>query len=353
MFLGGNTHLGFFSYYDHIIPREEADKIYIVKGGPGTGKSSFMKRIAREMAGRGHAVEYMHCSSDSDSLDGIVIRDLGVAMLDGTAPHVVDPKYPGAVDEILNFGAFWDEEGIRKHKEEIMEESREIGRLFSRAYRYLSAAYNIYTDSASIYARALDSSKLDSLVYDLERELFDGKERAGRSGRERSLFASAITPAGFVNYLDTILDTGRVYEIRGDMGTGEEKVLERLRDRALASGHDVEGFYCALNPRKLEHLVIPGLDAAITTSNAYHRPGSGFVKTFDMLDLMDRGLLERCRIDLEENRTMFDGLMSNALKSIRQAKENHDRLERYYIPHMNFKGIDALYEEILDRLNGQ
>src|SRR5690554_6153355 len=94
IFLGGNTHLGFFSYYDHILPQEDADIIFVIKGGPGTGKSSCMKKSAREMLSRGHVVEFMHCSSDSDSLDGIVIRDLKAAMLDGTAPHVVDPKHP-------------------------------------------------------------------------------------------------------------------------------------------------------------------------------------------------------------------------------------------------------------------
>lgn len=62
----------------------------------------------------GYNLEYMHCSSDSESLDGIVIPAKKVALLDGTAPHVVDPKNPGAVDEIINLGDFWDEEGIRK-----------------------------------------------------------------------------------------------------------------------------------------------------------------------------------------------------------------------------------------------
>jgi len=342
--------LGFFSYYDHILPQEDADIIFVIKGGPGTGKSSFMKKIAREMLSRGHVVEFMHCSSDSDSLDGIVIRDLKAAMLDGTAPHVVDPKHPGAVDQILNFGVFWNEEGIRKHKKEIMEISREISRLFSRAYRYLHAAHDIYMDSASIHARALDRGKLNSLAAELEKELFDGREHTGKAGRERSLFASAIAPAGYVNYLDSLLNAGTVYAIRGDMGTGEEQVLERLRDKALRSGYDVEGFYCALNPRKLEHLVIPGLDAAITTCNAYHRYEMGAGKSFDMMDLMDRGLVERCRVELEENRTVFDWLMSAAFKSIRRAKENHDSLERYYIPHMDFNALDELYKDILKRL---
>ncbi len=103
MFPGGNTSEGFVSYYDYII-ENDANRIFVVKGGPGTGKSSMMKKVAKEMLERGYDVEYHHCSSDNNSIDGIVIPQLKVAMIDGTAPHVVDPKHPGAVDEIIHLG---------------------------------------------------------------------------------------------------------------------------------------------------------------------------------------------------------------------------------------------------------
>jgi len=34
-------------------------------------------------------VEYHHCSSDGNSLDGVALPDQGIALLDGTAPHRV------------------------------------------------------------------------------------------------------------------------------------------------------------------------------------------------------------------------------------------------------------------------
>ena len=83
---GGNTSKGFYSYYDNIIEKD-ANRIFILKGGPGTGKSSLMKKIAKEMLEKGYEVEYHHCSSDNNSIDGIVIPKLRVAMIDGTAPH--------------------------------------------------------------------------------------------------------------------------------------------------------------------------------------------------------------------------------------------------------------------------
>jgi len=38
------------------------------------------------MVERGYDVEFMHCSSDNNSLDGVVIPSLKIALLDGTAP---------------------------------------------------------------------------------------------------------------------------------------------------------------------------------------------------------------------------------------------------------------------------
>ena len=88
MFPGGNTSRGFFSYYSHILSQEAARRIFVIKGGPGVGKSTFMKKIGSELLERGYDIEFMHCSSDNNSLDGLVIPELGIAMIDGTAPHV-------------------------------------------------------------------------------------------------------------------------------------------------------------------------------------------------------------------------------------------------------------------------
>lgn len=90
-YLGNNTPEGFFSYYKYILGQKEAEKIICIKGGPGTGKSTFMRKIGEVLLGQGEDVDFLHCSADSDSLDGIVLKTLKVAMVDGTSPHVIDP----------------------------------------------------------------------------------------------------------------------------------------------------------------------------------------------------------------------------------------------------------------------
>ena len=86
-YLGANSPTGFYSLYDQLLEPEQAETIYILKGGPGCGKSSLMRRGAQAMEEKGASVEYIACSGDPDSLDAVVFPALNTAIVDGTAPH--------------------------------------------------------------------------------------------------------------------------------------------------------------------------------------------------------------------------------------------------------------------------
>ena len=86
-FLGANTAKGFFSVYEDFCKPDSGNFLYVIKGGPGCGKSSFMKAIGRAAEDAGLDVEYVLCSGDPDSLDAVVFPALNTAIVDGTAPH--------------------------------------------------------------------------------------------------------------------------------------------------------------------------------------------------------------------------------------------------------------------------
>lgn len=86
-FLGANAPGGFYSLYSELLPPEGARAIYILKGGPGCGKSTLMRRVGARMEETGVETEYILCSGDPDSLDGLVLPQLRTAIVDGTAPH--------------------------------------------------------------------------------------------------------------------------------------------------------------------------------------------------------------------------------------------------------------------------
>lgn len=350
-FPGGNTFLGFFSYYDYLTP-PDATRIMIIKGGPGVGKSSFMKALAVEMGELGFDVELHHCSSDHNSLDGIVFPRIEAALIDGTSPHIIDPRHPGAVDEIINLGDYWDEKGIRRGKNEIIELNREISRNFNRAYRYLKAAKEIYDDLEIINSEGLMKGKANKIAAELLDEIFSGYRTADKPGSLRKLFASAITPEGFQNFLPSLLESGlQIFAITGGVGSGKATLLNKVLTAALEKGFNCEGYYCAFDPYKLEHLIIPEIGVAFTTSVEPHTyPKDQAERTIDMNQCISPNILAKYGELIDSELKIIEEFFGIAIKLIAKAKRLHDQMEEYYIPNMNFAAINELRQRILERL---
>ena len=89
-FLGANSGRGFQSLFDRFCAPENYRDLLVLKGGPGAGKSTMMRKIGAAMEERGEQVEYLYCSGDPQSLDGVHIPRIKTAIVDGTAPHVVE-----------------------------------------------------------------------------------------------------------------------------------------------------------------------------------------------------------------------------------------------------------------------
>jgi len=350
LFPGGNTPQGFYSYYNYIIPAS-ATRIFILKGGPGTGKSTFMRKMGEAMVANGYDAEYHHCSSDNNSLDGLVIPALQVAFIDGTAPHIVDPKNPGCVDEIIYLGEFWNESGMIKNKAQILECNAEIGNNFQRAYRLLRAAKALYEDWEAINTRALRFALANQKAETLSQEIFAGVSTTG-AGQVRKLFASAITPNGPVHYLESsVWPQKRCYVITGEPGSGKSTILQKVIALAQTKGLDVEAFYCPLDPEKPEHVVIPALSVAVTTSaypHEYSLPTSA--ATISMDCCLDQDYLAKFALNKKYDQEKFRELFDQSINCIRRSKQLHDDLESYYIPNMDFAGIQKLWEKTLQRV---
>ena len=91
-FLGGNTPAGFYSLYHQLSDPSRMQALYIIKSGPGSGKSSLMRRVECHAQAAGLETEEVLCSGDPDSLDAVILPQLGAALVDGTAPQGVVPE---------------------------------------------------------------------------------------------------------------------------------------------------------------------------------------------------------------------------------------------------------------------
>jgi hypothetical protein len=123
-----------------------------------------------------------------------------------------------------------------------------------------------------------------------------------------------------------------------------------LKAAALERGFSVEAYYCAFDPGKLEHLIIPGIDTAFTTVNKYHATDACAFKKIDLNALLDTGAVNACNEQLVFNQVEFDTLLGRAVHTIKGAKALHDEMETYYIPHMDFKSVERCWEATMTRI---
>lgn len=351
MFPGAVTSQGFYSYYNYII-EPDALHIFVIKGGPGVGKSTFMKKIAESMLKMGYDLEYHCCSSDNNSIDGLVIPSLRIALLDGTAPHIVDPKNPGAVDEIINLGEYWDESVIQKAKPKIMHCNYQNGRYFQAAYYALKEA-QIALEEWEFYVKEFQNwQAINQMTLNVEKKLFSAGK--GGNGKERHLFAWSHTPQGKVQYIDTLLnDISTLYTLEGQPGTGKSTFLSRIAGRAITYGLDVEYYHNILEPAKLDLIIIPELHLAMSVVSEpyeYTPKFSGQQITLDFDQSVNMVGLVNFASDIEDCRERVNKNIERAINNSSRAKTTHDLLETYYVAAMDFPAIEKKRQEIEARI---
>ena len=345
-FMGANTPQGFVSFFDELYNPYENCTPYIIKGGPGTGKSTLMKKVAAECRKRGYSVEKVYCSSDPDSLDGIIVPDLGISIADGTSPHTLEPKFPGACENIINTGAFWNNDKLREQADEIRSLTLENSIHHRRSVKYLAAAGSIAEENIRITSAYIDNDKVDNFALRFSmREL--PRKKNSKPGNRKKRFMSALIPKGQV-FLDEGIKAlaSRIIAIDDEYSCASSMVADRIGETAIKNGYDVIFCYCPMKPRMLcEHIIIPEKNLAIVTVKSSHKTKIEFDRIIHAKRFFRDDISEHMAY-LRFNRRLIRELTDEAIRSLRDAKNTHDKLEKIYVEAMDFKSLEAY----LDRL---
>lgn len=341
-FLGANSCEGFVSYFKDSYSVEDGYRAYIIKGGPGTGKSSFMRSIAEKAEEKGYNVRLCPCSSDPASLDGIIIPKLKVVLLDGTAPHTVEPDFPGACEQLIDLGEYWDSKQLAENREKIIAASTKNSLLHKRASGYLGACGELLADNL----RLEDSCLKKKQLYSFTRNLCEGYiKHKGGIGRQSVRFAGAVTPEGEITYPETLTHGIKNAVIIEDRyGAASGRIIESVRENALRSGYDVILFKNPLLPSLIcDHIIIPELSLLIATENQ-SMAISLDVRRVHSRRFTDITRLKAVRKRMLLNRRIARELLNSACDTLSLAKASHDELEKYYIRAMDFSAVEKRIE---------
>ena len=346
-FLGASTPMGFYSLFSELYEPENGWRLYIIKGGPGTGKSTLMKKIAAECDRRGKLCERIHCSSDPLSLDAVIIPSLKVSIADGTKPHTLEPQYPGVSEGIVDPGRFRNDRILRKDSENIIRLTKENSLQHKKCADFLSAAGSADNDTSSVVLSALRIERL----HKFSEKLAEAKITAvsDKKGRVQKRFLSALTPEGLVLFRDTFADSCSKRIVLSDsFGFASSVMLRILSMNAVQKGLDCILCYCPMSPQyKPEHLIIPSLGLGFYTANRWHPDDFEPFVRVDCMRFYDQATLNRHKNRIAFNKRSRDELISEAVNRLSAAKVIHDELERYYIEAMDFDGFNEYSESII------
>ena len=316
-------------------------QMYLIKSGPGCGKSTLMKRLALKAEQKGESIQRIHCASDPDSLDGVIFLSRRAAIVDATAPHVLEPDAPGAEEQVVSLYHTLDADALRAHADEVKHLFAQNAALRSRAARYIASAGSLLLDSRRAEACSANFEKVRRYVKRLCTRLLPRTE--GTASEELRLL-SAITPKGMVFYRGTVEALADRYVVfRDDYGAVSRLLLELIRAEALARGYHIITCPCAMHPEdQIDHIFIPALRLAFLTDNLWHPIQLPGVQAVRCTRFVDRENLSGFRARLRFNDRAASELIDQAVALMAQAKNCHDELETYYRAAVDFDQVNAV-----------
>lgn len=341
-FLGATTPQGFRSFYDTLFQTPRLEKLLILKGGAGCGKSTLMKAVGEEAERLGLGTQQVLCSSDPDSLDGLLIADAGLALVDGTAPHVVEPPLCACGAEYLDLGRFYDSRKLKPVQKELFSLRAENARQYDLAAACFTGARAMSDVLLQLAQSVITPQELLTCAELLtpqaeEKEAFCALPR----------FLAAFTPKG-VRVCRSAMEQlcTRRLALLDDYGL-HRQLFPRLQ--TLWGGSQVAG-YEPLHPDVPFALLLPKQDTACIASSRLFPCHKDAACVCDLNALVERRLSARQQEHALAALTHRTALVNEGLSYLTQAKSLHDRMEQFYRPAVDFDGVTAVTRAITETL---
>ncbi len=328
-FISSNSGEGFYSLYDRVFQNESFDKIYVIHGGPGTGKSTLMRRILEKAKEIGASCQEILCSSDPDSLDGLIIslHQKKIGILDGTAPHPRIISAPGATEELWNLGEFWDNKKLERSKNEIFKENKRKKESYRSAYALLHAAKSCHFEIKHMLESSFDAEKAQAQIKRAISKLTLKGPSEIHIFRAFSMKGESIQKDAFSSAQKQVLLCGKKHTA--------ELYLQYLKEGLQKERIKHTVFLSPLNEKEIDGIYIDEIKTVYLWEE-YEQTGKESKKMHMRRFIPHDSTHVKSASFIRQVSALEENLIHAALSALRTAGQSHFILEDIYKKCMNF-----------------
>ncbi|MDD3267962.1 MAG: hypothetical protein PHX14_01455 [Syntrophomonadaceae bacterium] len=343
VFTSSHTSTGFYTFIPDLL--QGIQKIYILKGSVGTGKSTFIRLLGESLAMQGYVVEFWISALDPVNPEGLYIPQLDAAVVNGSLSEVGNPQYLGEPVEIIDLGAYQDKQAMDFRQEEIRLLALRVEKQNDKAYNILKSASNLIDEIKQFNSRHLNMNKIQQVMNQIREEILTVPIR------EKHYFASALTVDGVIDYVDELsVDCLKRYVFKGPVGSGKSAIINEMACQARDQGHSLEFYHWGLVWEDVTMLIIRDLQIALINAGNMEIIKKPWDMVIDMSSCLDASDSD---VQHEKDSEVFrdyESRIRQAQKLLEAAQDSRQDLKKIHARNMNFELLNQKREEIRKEL---
>lgn len=339
-FAASNSGKGFCNYYAEVFG--VADRIYIIKGGPGTGKSRFMREVSQYAESKAWQAEHYYCSSDPTSLDGVILKKNGysIAVIDGTLPHAWELSEPGVREEIIDLGAFWNADKLRGRRHEIERINKAKSGCWRRAYKWLEGCLDMCHIIRSVGRTFVKPDAICSYADSILAGISDGDGYA-----QRTALIDSIGMRGRVPSSKFLEEAVKIYVVR-DRYMSADILLRAVMECARIKKLKLTVSYDPIDSERVDGVLIDVAKIAVVVSDERFDREHEEIHMSELCREADDGTsAEVCRAQ-----ACYDSMLAGAIEALGDVRKYHFMLEELYISAMDFEAKEKFTSDFCQKI---
>lgn len=338
---GGNTARGFKPLYDSIL--KGLDLIYSLNGGSTIYKTSILKKLVNKYDN----VEIINSSLDNDELEGIILRNLNIAIVNGTPIH--ESKISSTGVKVINVDLNKALDNIEK--ENISNLKKKYLRCLEKSYKEFLIALEIHDDWEKFYINNLNFEKANNLIDNTINKLLENNKVKDKNGLVYDRYLGAATPEGSKDFVPNITEGIKRYFLKGRPGTGKSTLLKKIAEATVKNGYDIEVYHCGFDPNSIDMVICRELNFAIFDSTSPHEyfPEKNDDVIIDVYkEYVEKGTDEKYEKEISEIAKRYKKQIKAGVEFLAEGKIIKDKIEKIYDEAFDYNKGDLITQSILN-----